>query len=538
MGNRHHYRRLRFVVAAILTGIVSVFASSQIASAQTRIISLSGDLDFGSIPLGTSAQRTLIISNLGDSVLTISNLYYPPEPVLIRVDFAGNFSGPIEPGGAEFVPITFTPIGTAINGGTNDLNFQGYLFVDSDATGGSNSILMTGVGTWPPLTSSLNLDFGPVPIGTTTGQILTLTNIGDTPVTVSNVSFPGGFMGGFTGTIAPGASENFSVLFNPAAVTNYSGIISISSDATDPVLVLLTPSGNITNSPGGFNAFYVSGSGAYPSGEFEGLFMPTNNAAFDNSGYFAADCTTNGKYRATITLAGKRYPFSAQVSSSATVSATIVRKKLPPLNVSLQFGGFSRGWTGTVGDGTWIARLSSEPATLISKHSLRAVPAGKYTIDIAGSTNALVAPTASGTGTITVRFTDATHVAGVLGDGARYSQSTILCDPNHIPFYASLYGNRGAILGWIAFVQPSLPPPPLSTLPAPVTTPPGGVIIIRQQPPVYSLPPTNEPLPIIQPLTETSLRTVGTLNWFKPAGIDRDYPDGFSFQTTVTGSVP
>jgi hypothetical protein len=501
MGYHRHYHRRTFPVAPLLIFIAIALGTLQIASAQTRIISLSGDLDFGRIPLQSSAQGTLVISNLGDSVLTISNLYYPSEPAFVQVNFAGNFSGPIEPGGSASVPITFTPIGTAINGGTNDLDFQGYLFVDSDATGGSNSILMTGVGTWPPLTPNVNLAFGTVPVGTLNGDILILTNIGTTPVTVSNIFVPLGFVAGFSATIAPGQGEYADVGFAPTAVGNYAGIASISSDATDPALVVITPGGNLTNSPSGLFAFSVSGAGAYPSGRFEGLFMSTNNPAFESSGYFTAD-TSNGILRATITLAGKHYPFTAQISSSGAASATIVRKKLPALNVSLQFGGFGEAWTGTIDDGTWTAELSSAPAILISKQSTRPIPSAKYTFNLAGSTNASVGPTIPGTGTIALRPTDAIHLTGVLGDGTHYFQNTILCPPIRIPFYASLYGNRGAILGWIFFLHQQQPPP--------------------------------------QPIPQTALQfqIVGTLHWFKPAGIDREYPNGFSIQTTVSGSVP
>jgi hypothetical protein len=504
MRYRNHYHRLTSSIAGILTFLILAIGSLQITSAQTRIISLSGDLDFGRVPLHSSSQRLLAISNLGDSVLTVSNLNYPLVPLWGQASFQGNWSGTIPPNSTQYVYITFTPMGSGIDGDTNDVDIQGYLSVESDATAGANYFFMSGVGTWSPLPPILNLNFGRVPIGTFHGFILNLTNIGNAPVTISNVFVPDGFFAGFPNTIAPGARESLSVEFEPTTVTDYAGNVSISSDATDPALVVLMPNGNLTNSPSGFSTFPVSGAGAYPGGKFEGLFMSSNNPAFESSGYFTADSTTNGELRATITLAGKRYPFSAQVSSSGTVTATIVRKKLPALNVSLLFGGFNRAWTGTIDDGAWTAELTSEPATLLSKQSLRAVPAGKYTINLAGSTNALLAPTASGTGTISVRLTDATHVTGVLGDGTRYSQNTFLCN-SHLPFYASLSDNRGAILGWIGFVHPP-PPPPHVINPAPLAAP--------------------------------ELQIVGTLHWFKPAGIDFDYPDGFSFQTTVSGSVP
>ncbi|MEK7684677.1 MAG: MBG domain-containing protein, partial [Verrucomicrobiota bacterium] len=43
----------------------------------TRIIRLEGDLAFGNVPVGTSAQRTLTIANTGNSTLTVSGISYP-----------------------------------------------------------------------------------------------------------------------------------------------------------------------------------------------------------------------------------------------------------------------------------------------------------------------------------------------------------------------------------------------------------------------------------------------------------------------------
>ena len=177
-------------------------------------------------------------------------------------------------------------MGTAITGGTNDLDFQSYLSVESDATAGTNYIAMSGVGTWPPLTSSLNLDFGTVPLGQSQQMTLSFTNTGSAPVTVSNATIADSFSFPFwaSATIAPGTATNLFVVFFPTALTNYQKIVLFTSDATDPVLVLITPSGNVTNSADGSIAFGLSGTGTYPTGKFVGLFMPTNDSAFDNSG--------------------------------------------------------------------------------------------------------------------------------------------------------------------------------------------------------------------------------------------------------------
>jgi HYDIN/CFA65/VesB family protein len=502
MGNHRHSHRLASFIAAIFTFITTAIILPGTASAQTRIISLSGDLDFGRVPFHSSSQRVLAISNLGDSALTITNLNYPLVPAWGQASFQGNWSGTIPPNSTHFVDITFTPMGSMIEGDTNDVDIQGYLNVESDATAGTNYFFMSGIGTPPPLSADVNLDFGTVPIGNANRMTLSLTNIGTVPVTISNISRPDGF---FTlsspSIILPGWSATVFVAFNPTNITNYQAIAAVTSDATDPVLVLVTPNGNVTNSPLGVNPFGVSGIGTYPTGKFVGLFAPTNNPAFDNSGYVTANCSPKGKFTATITLANKRYPFSAQVSPAGTVSAKVVRRKLPNLNVSLQFNG-RREWIGTIDNGIWSANLRA--AAMPTKGSGGVISPGKYPLNISGSTNSLIAPTAAGTGTLEIKNFFVAHITGTLGDGTAYSQNTVLCGFD-VPFYAPLYRNHGAILGWIIFRRQ--PPPPSGLNPTPS----------------LRLPADSDPI-------------VGIVNWFKPAGIDPDFPDGFSFQTTVTGS--
>lgn len=553
--NRRHPRPASFFAGTLIFFIAAIL-STELASAQTRIISLSGDLDFGRIPFHSSSQRTVAISNTGDSVLTISNLVYPALPASELVNFQGNWSGQIGPGGSRYVIITFTPMESAL-GGTNNLDFQGLLTVESDATEGTNTIAMSGVGVWQPSNNLPPVDFGTVAMGASHEVQLSLTNRGDIPITISNISSPEGFWTSIwppltSNMIAASSSANFYVLFNPTNVGEFRGDITISSDASEPAVMVVTSNGTITNSAEGFNQFTVSGTGTYPAGKFIGLFAPTNDPAFENSGYFEATCTAKGKLRATITLAGKRYPFSAQTSPEGTLSATIVRKHVPALNISLQYNVEAGGWTGTVDNGTWTASLKSYLAVHLSGNARRFGPVGSYAITIAGSTNSLSGPIAAGSGTLTTKVSNTVRITGELGDGTRFSQNSTL--PPNIPFYAPLYHNRGAILGWISIgPQFTLDPPigiiqPLRTNP-PVTLPPiilTNVPIILEpiDPPLTNVPPIITPIEIKShssnpsPSADVTYKITGTLNWFKPAGIDPNYPDGFSFQTAVAGSVP
>ena len=73
------------------SGTNTISCSGTGTTDQTRIISLSGNLAFGSVNVGSSAQRTLTISNTGNSTLTVSSIAYPSG-------FSGAFSGTIARG--------------------------------------------------------------------------------------------------------------------------------------------------------------------------------------------------------------------------------------------------------------------------------------------------------------------------------------------------------------------------------------------------------------------------------------------------------
>ena len=112
----------------------------------TRIIRLEGNLNFGDIQVGSSSQRTLTIYNDGNSTLTVTRIDYP-------TGFSGDWlsevsipeiDGFIPAGSSQNVTVTFAP--------TQVVTYGGYLTVNSDATSGANTKLVSGTGI--PSTSS------------------------------------------------------------------------------------------------------------------------------------------------------------------------------------------------------------------------------------------------------------------------------------------------------------------------------------------------------------------------------------------------
>lgn len=98
---------------------------------QTRIIGLSGNLHFGNVAVGISTGRAVVITNSGNSVLTLQGASFPPA-------FTGAPPGTIAPGASASMVVTFSPGSTSAYGGA--------VAIQSDATGGNGNIACSGSG--------------------------------------------------------------------------------------------------------------------------------------------------------------------------------------------------------------------------------------------------------------------------------------------------------------------------------------------------------------------------------------------------------
>ncbi|HXI85004.1 MAG TPA: glycosyl hydrolase family 28-related protein [Verrucomicrobiae bacterium] len=105
--------------------------TASFAPIPTRLISLSGALDFGDVTVGGSSNLTFAIGNTGNSTLTVSGITYP-------TGFSGNWSGTVSSGSSTNVTATFLP---QVAG-----NYTGNLAVNSDATSGGNTLTVSGTG--------------------------------------------------------------------------------------------------------------------------------------------------------------------------------------------------------------------------------------------------------------------------------------------------------------------------------------------------------------------------------------------------------
>lgn len=258
----------------------------------SRVIRVSGDLAFGKVTVGQSAQRTLTIFNDGEATLSVSAISYP-------LGFSGTWSGTIAAGGSRAVTVTFAPTAAQSYGGT--------ITVNSDATGGTNTISCSGTGVTTTKIIRLvgNLAFGNVTVGQSTTRTLTIYNDGNSMLTVSSINYPSGFSGAWSGTIAAGGSRAVAVTFAPTAEQSYGGTVTVTSDAT-----------------GGTNTISCSGAGVTTSTR---IIRLEGDLAFGN-------VAVGSSAQRTLTIL-----------NDGDTALTVTSINHPP--------GFSGGWNGSIAAG-------------------------------------------------------------------------------------------------------------------------------------------------------------------------------------------
>ena len=123
-----HSRSLVPMLRGVQTGTTS---GPPPPPADSRIVALAGDMNFGSVGVGGSVSRTLTISNTGNTALTVTGIASPRG-------FSGNFSGTIAAGASQNVTFIFSPATIGAFSGTFDIL--------GNQTSGTSKIAISGRG--------------------------------------------------------------------------------------------------------------------------------------------------------------------------------------------------------------------------------------------------------------------------------------------------------------------------------------------------------------------------------------------------------
>ncbi len=186
------------------------------------------------------------------------------------------------------------------------------------------------------------------------------------------------------------------------------------------------------------------------AGSYQGLFFDTNEAALASSGFFSALVSSNGGFTAKFQQGNKSYSFAGQFSLTgfwSTNALKVWNNTAITLQLDLQGGDMLQG---TLINQAWTAELAANRAVFAGAN--HAPQAGKYTLILPG-TNSPTLPGGNGFGALTVGIHGGVTFGGTLGDGTQVMQSATESGQGQWPFYLSIAGGKGMILGWLAFTN-------------------------------------------------------------------------------------
>ena len=208
---------------------------------QPQISVIPGSASFSPVAVGVTNTQTLTISNPGTATLSVA------QALLGGSSFG--FSGlslplSIAAGGSSVFTVSFKPLAAG--------NLSGSLTLVNNTPNSPLIVPLAGAGVSPLTQLSASptlLNFGSITTGASATQSVTVANTGNSSVSLSQISVSGAAFSnpGFALplTLAAGQATSLSATFAPTSSGNFSGSVSIISDATNsPLAVSLSGSGS------------------------------------------------------------------------------------------------------------------------------------------------------------------------------------------------------------------------------------------------------------------------------------------------------
>jgi hypothetical protein len=296
-------------------------AGSGSGSSPSGVATLSASatsLNCGSVAVGSSASQSVTITNIGTTSASITQA--PVSGAGFSL-VGSNLPATMAAGASATVQIQFAP--------TTDGAAAGSYSIASDATNSPVAIALSGMGTTTGFgVTPGSISFGSVAVGSNNLKTVTVTNTGNTSVSIQLVTPSGtGFSVSGISTpmsVASGSSATFNAVFAPSAAGSMTGSISVTANAAgSPATIALTGSAvqsqsqlTVSSSSVTFGSVNVGGSSS-------------QNITLTNSGNAALNITSatasgtgfsiNGIGAQTIN-AGASTTFAAQFAPTAAGS--------------------------------------------------------------------------------------------------------------------------------------------------------------------------------------------------------------------------
>ncbi|MFK8285373.1 Ig-like domain-containing protein [Capnocytophaga canis] len=204
-----------------------IAVSAQVEEEQQKTearISLSGNLNFGTVKPNEQVSKTLIVRNIGDASLNVTSINLPSGFSTDVTSFS------VAPNSSREVRVSFSK--------NNPGTYSGDIMVNSNAANGSAKIAVSAQveeeqqKTEARISLSGNLNFGTLKVGEQSSRTLKVHNTGDATLEVTSISLPNGFSANSTSfSVAPNGSRDVQISFYSNNAGTYSGNITVNSNA-------------------------------------------------------------------------------------------------------------------------------------------------------------------------------------------------------------------------------------------------------------------------------------------------------------------
>ncbi|MBI4870379.1 MAG: choice-of-anchor D domain-containing protein [Candidatus Riflebacteria bacterium] len=311
-------------------------------------IVMAGSLAFGNVTLGESRDLTLSVSNTGGANLVLSSVTVTGNGFALVAAVPANQT--VAPGASYDFGVRFAPATAAQATGSVTI-------ASNAANAATTGAALSGTGVEPPLRPAITLAataaFGTVTLGESKDLTLSVSNSGQSTLTLSSVTVAGA---GFSlvnsvpagQTLAVAASLPLRVRFTPAAAGTQNGTLTVVSDAANFPTTATALSGTGVNPPG----IAVTGSGAFgdvfvgESGErvlsvsnTGGAALTLSSVTVTGAGFSLLTAVTPNQAVAPGASLDLRVRFAPTVGGSATGALTIASNAANAPTTSAALGG-------------------------------------------------------------------------------------------------------------------------------------------------------------------------------------------------------
>jgi gliding motility-associated-like protein len=240
-------------VAGTITGKVTILSDgdipvyevnlSGVGITPTRIIGVTqasvilgnnSNLDFSATNVGSDVLKDLLITNSGNSLLTITNIQTTGDFTLTTA-----IPTSIGPGLNATVTVRFTPTVPGSRAGTFTISSNGDVspyVVNLSGTGVDPTPVIVITEGGVTLGNGSNLDFSSIGVGADVLKNLLITNSGNTTLLISNLQVTGDFAlaSAAPSSIGPGLKATVTIRFTPTASGQRAGVLTMTSNGNIP----------------------------------------------------------------------------------------------------------------------------------------------------------------------------------------------------------------------------------------------------------------------------------------------------------------